>query len=265
MTDLPAVQTFQYQLHNVRIIQRDGQPWFVRADVKRVLGMDNRKDPNLLESERGVTEIHTPGGPQHMVIISESGLYKLIMRSNKPEAEPFQTWVTSEVLPSIRTTGSYQASSQPSSLERKIDGYEYAARFLMAHCQVDAVFGIPKHLSLIEAVKEVKADTGLDFSEKLLQSPHMDMLPAADEYREISELTLRYQLQTGILNRWLAHYGYQTRLTDGTWAPTPTAEADGLARRHAWAKGSKSGYNLKWRVTFIDAVIDRVRQFAVMA
>jgi anti-repressor protein len=105
---VPAVRTFQYQLQDVRVVEQDGEPWFVEADVRRALGIpSNRSTVRLLDREKGRHRIKTPGGPQQMNIVSESGLYKLIMRSDKEEAEPFQEWVTGTVLPEIRRTGHF--------------------------------------------------------------------------------------------------------------------------------------------------------------
>jgi prophage antirepressor-like protein len=93
----------------VRIIMRDGEPWFVAKDVCDILGhTNNRKAVEMLDDdEKDVTKVYTPGGLQEMNIVSESGLYALIFRSNKPEAKAFRRWVTHEVLPAIRKTGSY--------------------------------------------------------------------------------------------------------------------------------------------------------------
>ena len=79
------------------------------ADVCRVLSVKNNRDASrrLDEDEKGVAQIDTPGGSQKMTIISESGLYKVILRSDKPEAKKFTRWVTHEVLPTIRRTGGY--------------------------------------------------------------------------------------------------------------------------------------------------------------
>jgi hypothetical protein len=156
-----------------------------------------------------------------------------------------------------------QLQTMAIQVNTKLDAYEHAGRLLNVICQIDAVFGIPKHLSLIEAVKEVKADTGLDFSEKLLRSPHMDALPAAEEFLEIAELTARYHLRRGTLNRWLETRGYQERQGNG-YVMTPKADQSGVAHRHAWAKGNKNGYNLAWRTTFIDTIMEQVRAFEVM-
>jgi prophage antirepressor-like protein len=75
------------------------------------LGIANARDAlakSLDDDEKGVENIYTPGGPQKMSVINESGLYTLILRSNKPAARPFRKWVTAEVLPAIRKTGFYR-------------------------------------------------------------------------------------------------------------------------------------------------------------
>jgi prophage antirepressor-like protein len=94
---------------SIRIVDRDGAPWFVAADVCAILGLVNHSMAMrvLCFDEKGVNRIDTPGGPQSMSIISESGLYKLILRSDKPQARPFQDWVTQTVLPAIRKDGGY--------------------------------------------------------------------------------------------------------------------------------------------------------------
>lgn len=106
MSDL---QIFNYGEIPVRTVLLDGEPWWVLADVCRVLNIERadstarRLDPD----EKGVHLMDTPGGNQKMSIINESGLYKVILRSDKPEAKAFTRWVTHEVLPAIRKTGSY--------------------------------------------------------------------------------------------------------------------------------------------------------------
>ena len=95
----------------VRIIEKDGEPWFVAKDVCNVLELANPRSSMALldEDERGVHSMDTPSAKQEMAIISEAGLYSLILRSRKPEAKAFKRWVTHEVLPSIRKTGAYLA------------------------------------------------------------------------------------------------------------------------------------------------------------
>ena len=85
------------------------KPLFCLADIGRVLEMTNVNARKSKLKQDGIKEIYTltEGGVQSLAYISEQNLYKLIMRSNKPQAEPFQDWVCGEVLPQIRKTGGY--------------------------------------------------------------------------------------------------------------------------------------------------------------
>ena len=99
---------------NVRTVVIDGQPWFVGKDVATSLGYGKGKSLNnavadhVDEEDKGVTKMETPGGKQNVIIINESGLYSLILGSKLESAKKFKRWVTSEVLPTIRKTDSYQ-------------------------------------------------------------------------------------------------------------------------------------------------------------
>jgi prophage antirepressor-like protein len=109
MNAASPVVPFYFQSNEVRTISLNNDPWFVAKDVCDVLELANvsRAVEGLDEDEKGVSKVHTLRGEQEMIIISESGLYTLIIRSNKPQAKPFRKWVTAEVLPSIRKTGTY--------------------------------------------------------------------------------------------------------------------------------------------------------------
>lgn len=104
------IQTFNYNSNEIRTVQCDGEPWFVLRDVCNVLGLGTpsrvaeRLDPDEV-SQTHITD--SMGRQQDTTIINESGLYSVILRSDKPEAKPFRKWVTSEVLPSIRKHGAY--------------------------------------------------------------------------------------------------------------------------------------------------------------
>lgn len=107
-----AIQVFNFEQRDVRIVERAGEPWFVAKDVCDVLGLTNPRDAigALDDDEKGVAKTDTLGGKQGMNIISESGVYALIFRSNKADARRFRKWVTAEVLPEIRRTGRYTLS-----------------------------------------------------------------------------------------------------------------------------------------------------------
>ncbi len=96
----------------VRTVTINGEPWFVGKDVALALGYSYPQKAvrdHVLEEDRGVNEMDTPSGRQKLVTINESGLYALIFGSKLDSAQRFKHWVTSEVLPAIRKTGSYQA------------------------------------------------------------------------------------------------------------------------------------------------------------
>ena len=91
-----------------------GEPWFVAADVCRALEIgDSRTATARLDAdEKGAVLIRTLGGEQKVTIISESGLYALVLSSRKPEAKAFKRWITHEVIPAIRKTGGYIAGQE---------------------------------------------------------------------------------------------------------------------------------------------------------
>ena len=108
------IQIFNYQSNEVRTVEMGGEPWFVLKDVCNILNINNASDVynRLDDDEKGVAQIDTLGGRQKMSTVNESGLYHVILRSDKPEAAPFRKWVTSEVLPSIRKNGGYIAGQE---------------------------------------------------------------------------------------------------------------------------------------------------------
>jgi len=151
---------FGFNGMNLRTIDLDGQPWFVAADACRILGLSmyagtQQHLSRLVSDERRVvrrTGGSTPTdetrgglvwnrGEYVATLISESGLYKLIMRSDKPDARAFQDWVTREVLPSIRKSGSYAlAEGQQMPLPADVaSAFVAMEERIKAH--IDAKFG----------------------------------------------------------------------------------------------------------------------------
>jgi prophage antirepressor-like protein len=114
------VVPFNFNGLAVRTLSQNNIPWFVANDVCEVLAIANSRDAvsRLDDDEKGVAFTDTLGGSQKTTIINESGLYALILRSNKPNAKAFRKWVTSEVLPAIRQTGKYDARAEL-TLEQK--------------------------------------------------------------------------------------------------------------------------------------------------
>lgn len=111
------IACFQFGGKNIRVIRdREGKSWWPAKDVCQILGLSNSSQAmsRLKENEKGVTKMDTLGGEQTISIMNEPGLYRLIFRSNKPEAEAFKDWVYDELLPTIRKTGRFEPSlAQP--------------------------------------------------------------------------------------------------------------------------------------------------------
>ena len=107
----PAIKIFNNaEFGEVRIFDKNGEPWFVGRDVCNILGYGNPRDAisrHIDEDDKGVVKSDTLGGNQNLTIINESGLYSLILSSKLPNAKRFKHWVTSEILPSIRKHGMY--------------------------------------------------------------------------------------------------------------------------------------------------------------
>jgi prophage antirepressor-like protein len=108
---------FAFADHQVRVILIDDQPWFVAVDICKVLDLENssRAIARLKDYEKGVTTILTLGGKQDVAIISEPGLYRLILTSRKPQAEFFQDWICQVVLPQIKSYSQFDFSTSPES------------------------------------------------------------------------------------------------------------------------------------------------------
>ena len=112
------ITPFNFGIFTVRVITRDNQPWFVANDICNALGYSNTSKAigdHLDEDERYNESLERGGS---LLLINESGLYALVLRSRKPEARKFAKWVTKEVLPSIRQTGQYgQPAQDPKRIE----------------------------------------------------------------------------------------------------------------------------------------------------
>lgn len=110
-----SIAPFSFDDHQVRVIVIDGEPWFVLADLCKVLELSNptmvasRLDGDALSTAEVIDSV---GRNQVARIVNESGLYEVIFMSRKPDARRFRRWITSEVLPSIRRTGGYGVQRQ---------------------------------------------------------------------------------------------------------------------------------------------------------
>lgn len=108
---------FKFDSKDVRVVVKDGEPWFVAADLCEVLQLDSTAIRKLDDDEKGLHSMQTLGGRQDMAVVAESGMFTLILRCRdavKPGTTPYRVrkWVTAEVLPTIRKTGEYKQTGK---------------------------------------------------------------------------------------------------------------------------------------------------------
>lgn len=145
----------------IRTLMIDSEPWFVGKDVADRLGYANPQKAvrdHVDSDDKGVNEMFTPSGKQAMTIINESGLYSLILSSKLPSAKAFKRWITSEVLPSIRKTGSYSKHDSEMDVETIIRCAE-----IMCNCRPDnkpqVIQILKKIMPEIESCEEYMQDS----------------------------------------------------------------------------------------------------------
>ncbi|GAA3009335.1 phage antirepressor [Microbacterium aurantiacum] len=132
---MSALAVFEFDGREVRTVTIDGEPWFVLADLCRVLGLSNASTYAARLAAIGeVTRMYpitdAMGRQQQSTIVNEPGMYEVVIRSDKPEAIAFRRWISTDVLPSIRRTGSYAVPETPEQLMARalIQAQEIVAR-----------------------------------------------------------------------------------------------------------------------------------------
>lgn len=213
------LQSFTYQTNEVRTVQRNGEPWFVLRDVCEVLciGSPHKVYERLDEDEKGRSQIPTPGGLQEMSVINESGLYAVILRSDKPEAKPFRKWVTTEVLPSIRKNGGYIAQQETLSPE------ELMAKALMVAQQTIA----DREARIQAQAAEISA---LTVDKQIMQpkAEYFDDLVDRNLLTNFTEAAKQIGVKRKALIGFMVDHGYLYRDKKGNLLPYANKKSDGL-------------------------------------
>lgn len=152
---------------SIRTIEIDGEPWFVGKDIAVALEYKNTTvalQDNVEEEDKVVTKVSTLGGTQNTTVINESGMYSLIFGSRMEKAKKFKHWVTSEVIPSIRKTGSYNMpQTYAEALRALADKAEEAERLALENKEMQ-----PK-AEFFDAVADSKTALPMDQVAKVLQ------------------------------------------------------------------------------------------------
>lgn len=256
------------------LIDGEQKIWFVAADIAKMLDIKNIRQ-TIAEFPEGVSStytLETAGGRQNSTIVSEAGLYRLIFKSRKPEAEAFVAWVTEEVLPQIRKTGSYvpqkvnaapTAKQQRTDLAEALDVAERLAKtfsrgvqqaYLLEQDQAyfdDTSRHLLPKLAIHEATVELeKANITYDVSEQTLMAARV---PVADfPTVNVGELAKSYKnkkITTVLINKWLCEDGFQTKISKRKYAKTKRSKD--IAVEKTAMSGDTEGrkYISGWRKT----------------
>lgn len=192
---------FTYADTPVRVLDVDGEPWFVAADIAKILGYATAKDMTrrLDDEDKGGRSVPTLGGDQTMTTISEPGLYVAVLGSQVPGARDFKRWVTHEVLPTIRKTGTYQ---QPKTLaERSMELIQDL------HAEVAA---LAPRASAWDTMAGAHGDYAVDEAAKILSRDPNITVGRARLFTHMSERGWIYR--HGARNRW---HAYQAQVDNG--------------------------------------------------
>ena len=204
------LQVFDYHGSAIRTVDRDGDIWFVAKDVCDVLELSNSRMAvqELDEDEKGVSKIYTPGGIQDMTVISEAGLYALVLRSNKPEAKAFSRWVRHDVLPQIRQTGSYSIFKDNPALP---SGVIEGARLIF---ETAGITGNQCALALDRVYRSYTGRSALDTGNITLKAPTNNQLLTP------TDIGRHFGLKAKRVNQILAGAGFQHKIHD-RWEALP--------------------------------------------
>ena len=230
---------FDFEGSQVRVVtDAQGEPWFVAADVLSTISLDRKALERLDDDEKGVNSIHTPGGTQEMTTVNEPGLYALVLGSRKAEAKRFKRWVTHEVLPAIRKTGSYAVSAMaalPAPTQDRVTS------LLLIGEAVAKVPGVKVGIAMAATLTCIHENTGLAI-ETLRRA-----LPAANEpicSLNATQLGKLVGLSAKTTNLRLANLGLQVRNERDEWELTEPGEA--WAEAMPYSRNGHSGYQILW-------------------
>ena len=229
-----GLQTFNFNAASLRVLtDENGEPWFSGQDVCNILDTGTNHLREYLDEDE-TTNIRTTdigqNGGKAPVFISEPGLYKLIMRSRKPEAKGFQRWVTHEVLPSIRKHGIY--ATEP-TIDQILADPDFGIRLL-----TDLKNERAKRIEAENQIKELepKAKALDDFTN----------VPDALLVREAAKLLSNSGTPIGEkgLREWLSWHGWMYRHAGTWWAASDRVKAGHLvmveSRSHGRHKDGSS-------------------------
>lgn len=262
MDNSKTIVPFSFDNHQIRVSTDDqGSPWFVAKNVAEILGYD--QTANGLKHCKGssvLDELNKNNGLSPATKwIPEADVYRMVMRSNRPDAERFQDWVVEEVLPSIRKTGSYQVN-QPSA--QQIDANITALKLSPLAARAAKAFGFKGNMATLSADHAVRVITGSSplmlFGQTALKAEDQDALLI------VSEIADRLGVKTREVNPLLTKNALQTDYRDAKdricYELTETGKAFGVYLDTGKKHGDGSPVRqIKWRASVVAFLLGQVR------
>lgn len=246
---------FDFEGQQVRVVtDAQGEPWFVAADVCTALNLPNttRALERLDQDEQALISIQGISRGNDVVnVVNEPGLYGLVLGSRKPEAKRFKRWVTHEVLPAIRKTGTYSMPRVQPALPALTQ--DCVSAILLIGDAVAKVPGVKAGIAMAATLTCIHENTGLAV-ETLRRT-----LPAANEpictlnATQLGKLLNRSAKAT---NQLLAAHGFQFRNERDEWELTEAGEA--WAEAMPYSRNGHSGYQILWN----PAVAEQLKEVA---
>ena len=239
------MKVFKKEDFEIRVIEKDGEPWFIARDVCNALGYADVETAlrKLDEDEKLLRKIHASGQMRTVSIISESGMYTLIMRSSKPTAKEFRRWVTGEVLPSIRKHGAYMTEK---TLEKALNDPDF----------------------LIELATKLKEERAL---REASERKNRELIPKAKYFDDLVDRNLLTNFRDTAKELHMGQKEFIQKLLDdkylyrdikGALKPYIEYVDSGLFELKEWANDAKAGVQTlitpKGRETFKLLMVDRL-------
>lgn len=218
------IQVFENsEFGSVRVVEQDGEPWFVAVDVCAALGLGNSRMAvsKLDDDEKGVSSIDTLGGKQALGVVNEPGLYALVLGSRKPEAKQFKRWITHDVVPAIRRHGAYFT---PATLE--------------------AAFADPGYLLQLTAKYKEEFDKRKALEQRVSvlvpKASYCDAILRCEEAVTVTTIAKDYGMSATAFNKKLSELGIQYK-QGGVWFPYQKYASEGYTKSETYHATDEDG------------------------
>ena len=233
---------------SVRTVNVDGEPWFVGKDVAAILGYSNASKAvsthvddedkrfimiDIADSQNG----NVPSGKTKTALINESGLYSLILLSKLPNAKSFKRWVTSEVLPSIRKTGSYTVMNTKD---------DYILRIAYANSIEERAIALNElNNNIIKPLEEQNAVQAQQIAEYEPKVTYYDLVLQTKDVLSVTQIAKDYGKSANWLNEWLHNNGIQYK-AGNTWVLYQKYADKGYTKTKTGQNGDRSWVHTYW-------------------